>query len=366
MKGLWSRMAALTLAGVCAGAGAQEGTAINLFDGETLFGWNEIGTADWEVEGGAITCDEGSGGWIATTSQFKDFELTAKVKVKGGSNTVVLVRAGLEGHWTENGSSAILIDEPKNGGDWHEISVKAEGASVTATIDGKEAEVLGGGREKGYIGFAYNHNGENVVEVKDVALRPIALEPIFNGTDLTGWNVLEGHGSIFAVVEGAINIKTPNDANGQIETDKMYKDGILQIDVFSAGQHQNSGVFFRGPKGQFWRGYESQVRNQWEGDDRTKPVDFGTGGNYGNQKTRRVVPNDSEWFTKTIVVDGNHAAVWVNGHLVSDFTDMRPVNKEGNGKAGYLPEAGTYHLQGHQTPNAVSDISFKNILVQEY
>ena len=37
-----------------------------------------------------------------------------------------------------------------------------------------------------------------------------------------------------------------------------------------------------------------------------------------------MVPNDREWFTKTIVADGPHMAVWVNGYQVSDWTDTRP------------------------------------------
>jgi hypothetical protein len=125
----------------------------------------------------------------------------------------------------------------------------------------------------------------------------------------------------------------------------------------------NSGVFFRTPPGVFWKGYESQVRNQWQGDDRSKPVDFGTGGNYGNQPARRVVPSDHEWFTKTIVCDGNHAAVWIDGYQVSDYLDLRAVSDNADGKAGYVSAAGTINLQGH---DPTTDLSFKNILIQDY
>jgi hypothetical protein len=198
------------------------------------------------------------------------------------------------------------------------------------------------------------------VEVAELALRPLNLKPLFNGTDLTGWNIIPGHKSEFNVVDGTINIKN---GNGQIETAGVYKDFVLQLDIFSNGDHLNSGVFFHGPVGKFWKGYESQVRNQWEGEDRTKPVDFGTGGIYGNQASRKVVSSDREWFKKTIVCDGNHMAVWLNGYPVSDFLDTRPVSKDWNGKEGYVPGPGTIHLQGH---DPTTDLSFKNINLQEY
>jgi len=342
-------------------AHANEPSWINLFDGESLFGWNQTGTAAWHVDDGAIYCEEGAGGLLATTSEFKDFELTLKVKVKEECSTGILVRASTEGHATENGSYAIPIREAKRGGeDWQELRVVAQGGLVTATLDGNEHDVVAGSNETGHIAFQYHHNNRAEVWIKDVKLRPLGLSPIFNGEDLSGWNIIPGRESEFAVVDGALNIK---DGNGQIETDNLYRDFILQLDIISNGEHLNSGVFFRGPKGVFWKGYESQVRNQWRGDNRSNPIDYGTGGIYGNQPAREVVSSDYEWFTKTIVCKDNHMAVWIDGYLVSDFTDTRPPVTNGDGKAGYVPEAGTIHLQGH---DPTTDLSFKNIILQEY
>ena len=117
------------------------------------------------------------------------------------------------------------------------------------------------------------------------------------------------------------------------------------------------------PAGEFGKGYESQVRKQFGRNDRTRPVDFGTGGNYGNQAARKVVSSDYEWFSKTIVVNGNHTAIWINGYQVSDFLDTRPISREAQGKTGYVNQAGTINLQGH---DPTTDLSFKNINVQEY
>ena len=105
------------------------------------------------------------------------------------------------------------------------------------------------------------------------------------------------------------------------------------------------------------------MRKKWKDNDRTQPHDYGTGGNYGNQEARKVVSTDHEWFQKTVVCEGNHTAVWVNGYLVSDFTDMRAPSRNDDGKNGYVSGPGTIHLQGH---DPTTDLSFKNINIQEY
>lgn len=337
-----------------------EGQWIQLFDGESLYGWIVFGDANWSVQNGILTASRGTGGWIATTSSFADFQLYAKLKVSGEGSAGLVFRSPLEGHYTENGAGAIIL----NAGGEYEVNVRAVGKEVSATVNGSPVEGLNVNNLKGRVGILYHRYHDKkkpaVIEVQTVQLKPLQLKSLFNGKDLTGWNILPGHKSVFSVVDGALNIK---DGGGQIETDGVYKNFLLQLDIFVNGDKLNSGVFFRGPKGVFWKGYESQIKNGWLGNDRSKPVDFGTGGIYGVQESRKVVSNDKEWFTKTIVCDGNHMAVWLNGYLVCDLLDTRPVHPEGDGKNGYVPSAGTIHLQGH---DPTTDLSFKNINIQVY
>jgi hypothetical protein len=354
---------ALALSVAATTAHAQDGQWINLFDGETLFGWSAMGDAKWTVADGALSAAEGTGGVIATTSKFQDFELTAEIKLKEDCTTGLVFRGSLEGHPSENGSGVLWLREAKGSGSpWHKVRISAQGAKVTAELDGKATDATAPTNKTGRIGLLYHHNSDFTasVSMKNVKLRPLGMAPLFNGKDLKGWNIIPDHKSEFAVVEGAINIKH---GNGQIETAKTFRDFTLQLDIFSNGDHLNSGVFFRTPVGIFWKGYESQVRNQWQGDDRTKPVDYGTGGNYGNQPSRKVVTSDRKWFTKTIVVSDNHAAVWLDGYQVSDYLDARAINAGADGKTGYVANAGTINLQGH---DPTTDLSFKNILMQEY
>jgi hypothetical protein len=206
------------------------------------------------------------------------------------------------------------------------------------------------------VGLQYNGLGE--VAFRNVKLRPLSLKPIFNGKDLSGWKAIPDRKSVYSVTpEGYLNVK---DGNGDLQSTGEYGDFVLQMDIISNGQHLNSGVFFRAISGQFWSGYESQIRNQWQGDDRTKPVDFGTGAIYNRQKARRVIPNDKEWFTKTIVAHGPHLAVWVNGYQVSDFTDTRPPHE--SARQGYRAKPGVLSLQGH---DPTTDLSFRKIRIAE-
>lgn len=341
--------------------GQQSGQWIYLFDEGSLFGWAKLGDANWQVDDKALVCASGSGGMLATTSEFQDFELTLEVRLKEDCTSGIAFRTPLDGHPSENGGSVLWIEEPKGSGSpWHTIQIVAQGDSVSATLDGKPAELRQGANRVGHIALLYDRNNNTRLAARKVQLRPLGMASLFNGKNLDGWNIIPGHASKFAVKDGAINI---TNGNGQIETAGTYKNFLLQLDIISNGEHLNSGVFFRTPPGVFWKGYESQVRNQWARDDRAKPVDYGTGGIYGDQPARLVVPSDHEWFTKTIVITGNHMAVWINGYQVSDFLDTRPVSRNADGKAGYVPDAGTINLQGH---DPTTDLSFKNIAIQSY
>ena len=70
--------------------------------------------------------------------------------------------------------------------------------------------------------------------------------------------------------------------------------------------------------------------------------------------------NDFEWFTKTLVVSGDHMAVWVNGYQVTDWTDTRPPHD--NPRNGLRTAKGTLIIQGH---DPTTDLSFRNIRIAE-
>jgi hypothetical protein len=73
-----------------------------------------------------------------------------------------------------------------------------------------------------------------------------------------------------------------------------------------------------------------------------------------------VVADDGRWFSKTIVADGPHVAVWVDGYQVSDWTDDRPAKE--NAREGKRLEAGVIAIQGH---DPTTDFLFRDFQVAE-
>ncbi len=327
---------------------------ILLFDGEGLFGWKTPNQDSWKVENGSICSATPGIARIATTTEFSDFILHFTYRTSSDGALVMRFREPMAGDNLEK--NTIL---PSTKGVDGDIECRVKNRKVYATLNGRKIpSVKSEGAAHGSILFeAAGQKGE--IELRNIKLLPLNTKPIFNGKNLDGWSILPDHKSEFTVTPaGELNIKN---GNGQIETIGQWADFVLQMDIRTNGDHLNSGVFFRGNPGAFWSGYESQIRNQWEGEDRTKPVDFGTGGIYGRQPARKVVSSDQEWFTKTIVACGNHIAVWVNGYQVSDFTDTRVKGR--NAREQSRLQAGTISLQGH---DPTTDLSFRNIRLAEY
>ena len=239
---------------------------------------------------------------------------------------------------------------------WRTMIIKAVGPNFEVTLDDEvvtkytDPNPLG----RGYIGLQLN---SGKVEFRRVDLKPLETKSLFNGKDLDGWKTYPDMESEFSVVDQLLHVKG---GRGQLETNESYADFILQLDCRTNAERLNSGIFFRCIPSEIMNGYESQIHNGFENDDRTKPEDCGTGGIFRRQNARRVVANDKEWFSKTIVAEGAHFCVWVNGIQVSDFTDKRPPNV--NPRKGLRREAGTIMIQGH---DPTTDIDFRNFRIRE-
>jgi hypothetical protein len=351
---------------------------ILLFDGESTFGWVPRGEAKWQVAGGSLCSGPGGGsGMISTTTEFSDYVLKVDFWVDARANSGVFVRCPATGEissanayevnicdshekWPTGSLSEIArpATPPKTLGRWNTFEIRAEKDQLAVGLNGQLlVEARDGQHARGTIALQ-QFNGLGEVRFRNVKLKPLGLKSIFNGKDLTGWTAIPGHKSVYSVTpEGWLNVKN---GNGDLQSEGDYGDFVFQLDIISNGERLNSGVFFRAVRGQFWSGYESQIRNQWQGDDRGKPIDYGTGGIYNRQAARRVVSNDREWFTMTIAAHGRHLATWVNGIQVTDFTDMRPPSE--NARQGFRAKPGVLSLQGH---DPTTDLSFRNLRVVE-
>ncbi|GIW82983.1 MAG: glycosyl hydrolase [Gemmatales bacterium] len=308
---------------------------ILLFDGETTFGWKIDGEA--KVQDGTLVL----GGNKATKAQ-----TTTRFPWRAGNAYAF----SMEVKW--GGKQPPKVWAPKG---WTTLDETAENKFLTIrwNNDGRTD------KPEPVRPLAFEVPDGSLLFVRNVRFRPLGMTPLFNGKDLDGWKIFPNRKSVFSVTKkGELNIKN---GPGDIQTVGQWDNFLLQLQIRTNGKHLNSGVFFRCLPGQFWAGYEAQIRNQWQGDDRTKPVDFGTGGIYRRQPARKVVANDNEWFTMTILADGNHLATWVNGYQVTDFVDTRPPNE--NARKGTKLGKGAISFQGH---DPTTDLSFRNIRIVEW
>jgi hypothetical protein len=363
---------------------------IALFDGETLFGWKPTSDANWRVEDGAIHVDAGKEGWLMTTSEFADYELHVEFKATPKTNSGVFLRTSLDpkdptkdcyevniaprdnpfptsrvvGRKGKQSLRLPMVFPKVSGrapidpwdGEWHSFDIKVYGVDVIVRIDGMgAAHIEEGVPPIGHIGLQFK---EGLVSFRNVRLKPLIKNSVFNGSDISEWKTeLAGTSEFKVTPKNEIAVKN---GPGQLETRNAFGDFIMQLDCKVNGDGLNSGIFFRCIPDDKLMGYESQIHNGMKDGNPTQPADAGTGAIYRRTVARRIVAKDHEWFTKTIVADGPHIAVWVNGIQVTDWTDERPEDE--NPRKGLRTKAGTVAIQGH---DPTTDLLFKNLKITE-
>ena len=346
-----------------------------LFDGSTLFGWQAASQANWHVEDGEIRVSEGEAGLLCSTANFGDYELLLEFKAAAGTNSGLFLQTPMvpsdpatdcyELNIAPSDNpfpTGSLVKRSKYDGtivadSWQQLHVTVRQGHIVVLLDGdkvmdyQDPAPLRSGR----IGLQLN---EGAVAFRNIRLRPLLLQSIFNGKDLSGWKTYPELASRFIVSEpGVLNVK---DGRGQLETEQSYGDFVLQLECITHADSLNSGIFFRCIPGEAMNGYECQIHNGIKQGDTTQPVDCGTGGIFRRTTARRVVAQDQQWFQLTVLAHGPQISTWVNGFQVSDWQDERPADP--NPRSGLRVEAGTIMIQGH---DPTTDISFRNLRIAE-
>ncbi len=342
---------------------------ILLFDGETTFGWKVEGEAGtFAVEQGALRV---AAARVRPTTQFPSYELSYEYRIEGNGT------AGVSLNGTE------FVDRATAGDRWPRAYLSVQGGKGALKFDNKDPG--GNLMSPEPIQPTWITTAQTSIRLRNVKLRPLGTQPLFNGKDLAGWQVFRDptgkreRSKVTVTEAGEINIK---DGPGDLQTEGKYGDFILQLECKSNGKHLNSGIFFRARPGEYQNGYEAQIRNQFtetaaqeyvveEYDPKTHKlvgkrtvkspaVDYGTGAIYRRVPARKPAAKDGEWFTLTLVARGNHFATWVNGIQQVDWTDNRPPSD--NARTGYRREAGHLSIQGH---DPTTDLSFRNLRIAE-
>jgi hypothetical protein len=158
-----------------------------------------------------------------------------------------------------------------------------------------------------------------------IALGASAASPkktsLFNGKDLSGWKIYGTEK--WYVDKGQLVCESgPDKKYGYLATDKFYKDFDLSVE-FLQESDGNSGLFFRSTiEGTKIAGWQCEVA----------PKGKDTGGIYESYGRGWLVqiPDEKEnilkpgkWNKLRIKVVGDKVQTWLNGELMTDFSDAK-------------------------------------------
>ncbi len=203
-------------AGLPAGAKESTGQWRQLFDGKDLQGWNHIGPGNFVVQNGLLRSQGGMGLLVWDGGAVGDCELRVVYRMTAkNSNSGVFVRVPEKPNdpWAAvNGGFEVQIDNEddtwhrtgtlysfteakaspgKPGPEWNTMDIRLEGSRTTVRVNGKLVTdftegpgwtprprvhdyepKLGARPERGWIGVQ-NHGDHDVVEFREVAMRPL-------------------------------------------------------------------------------------------------------------------------------------------------------------------------------------------------
>lgn len=350
---------------------------IKLFDGHTLFGWQPNSEAQWTVSNGEIQIPEGPKGLLCTTTRFADYELRCDAWIDTTSNSGIFLRTPLKptnpavdcyelnicDQHPAGFTSGSLVARAKpsqtvpTAGSWHTYEATVVGPEVTVKLDGQVMatykDETANPLKTGFIGLQQNGGP---ARFRNIYLKPLGFQSLWNGEDLSGWRVVPGSAGTFEVKEKLLHVAG---GRGFLETETRADNFILQFTARTLADNLNGGIFFRAMEGTEKapsHGYEFQIHNGFKNGDRNQPLDHGTGAIFRRVSARRIVANDNAWLTGTLIADGPHFSTWVNGIQMVDWTDSRQPNV--NPREGLRLEAGHFSLQGH---DPTTQFDFKSI-----
>jgi hypothetical protein len=361
----------LLLPGLALGIAPKEAAAgwIELFDGESLFGWTSEGTAKWSTGNGVLSSDA-TGATLRSNMAFSEFILKCEFRVATNTTGAVFVRWEKQSKTEANGYQIQLDDQAADHpagsvidvatatvtsprvGEWRALQITASGDHLIVDLDGVTvADGKDARFRTGYIRLQSTSSGR--IEFRNLRLKPLALDSLFDGADLAGWKQVAGptpkpsglaklnpikskpRPAQWAPEKGAIHVAEGPD---QLETEKTYSDFLLQLQVRASSKdqkhHPEGAIYLRGDPGKFQSGYKLLIHN-----DKNSPT--GTMG--GLQPARKALGQDNAFVIETIAAYGRHFAVWVDGVLVNDYDDRRPdgIARTGPGTVALAHEPDT-------------------------
>jgi hypothetical protein len=201
-----------------------------------------------------------------------------------------------------------------------------------------------------------------------VVIQDTGWRQLFNGVDLTGWKHV-GDGTHF--VEDSM-IKSTGGMGLLYWSGRKFGNCTFRLKFRMQNENSNSGVFVRIPIEPYeawmpvYYGHEIQVDNKPElsGEDDYHYTGTIYSLTYPKVKAGRPGP---EWNTFEITLDGPRTIVYVNGELLTDYTQGDPVPErkfDFEPFQGPRPDSGYFGIQNHGDADVVfyKEIAVKPLL----
>ncbi|WP_116126565.1 DUF1080 domain-containing protein [Lewinella sp. IMCC34183] len=177
--------------------------SIDLFNGESLAGWEVHGTEKWYVEDGVLICESGPDagyGYLATEKEYKDFVLTLQFKQEADGNSGVFFRSTLDGTKISGWQVEVAPPDLHTGGiyesygrgwlvkpapsaedalrmgEWNDLKIRVQGPRVRTWLNDVEMvdftdDKIGEGR--GSIALQIHDGGGIKVLWRDIEIKPL-------------------------------------------------------------------------------------------------------------------------------------------------------------------------------------------------
>lgn len=304
---------------------------------------------------------------ILTKADYENFDLTFEYNLGGHTSTGLFIhaprnrayRGGLEIELIDVGGGGIYgngalyrvvppLAEVRTDNDiWHTCAVHMNWPALRVTINGEVVQDIDLSAHEGTAhtlrrgALGFQHTGYPL-KLRNLEVTPLpdtdTAFALFNGTDLTGWEVVRGNVD-WQVRDGAIY--APG-GDGYLLHEAVCEDFDLSLYTRTTPA-ANGGIFFRWPLDRGYdrpnRGHEIQIL-----DGHGAPMI--TGSIYGYERGDDLALTPGAWSLLQVEVRGDRARTWLNGVPLSRAEGLRFV------RPGHIV------LQMHQVN---TEIEFKDL-----
>ncbi len=342
--------------------------------------------AHWRVVGDVLYFD-GKGHSLCTIKDYTNFEMYVDWKIEKHGDSGIYLRGAPQvqiwdtAQWPE-GSGALynnkineshplaVADNPI--GEWNTFRIIMKGERVTVWLN--DVLVVDNVIMENYwerdipiypTGQIELQAHTTPLYFKNVYIKELPDEEpsftgeLFNGKDLTGWQVMSDNKDSWKVEDGVLY--TEGKGGGWIATTDQFDNFKLELE-FRVPEGGNSGVFVRTPlEGDgAYKGMEIQVLDDYADKYKDLKAWQYTASIYDVQApSKRMTQKAGEWQQMVIVCDGPHVTVELNGELINDANLIDHMHRTAK-HPGLTRRKGYIGLQNHSTR-----VEYKNIRLTE-